>query len=263
VIISHRHRYLFVELPHTASTAISRELQQNYDGQPILRKHAYYHEFLRIASDEEKTFFVFSGIRNPLDEAVSLYFKFKTDHGTFYTKPKHRKDQGGHVTDAHMQRYRFISQTGAGFPEYMIKFHRMPYDNWSSLAHHTFDHIIRFEELQEGFSRVLELLGIEQKRPLPAANVTDNRQQDFLRYCPRQTWKRAVWVFGPFMERWGYEFPHEWGDCAVPLSSRVLYRALAIYRNSRRKYLRSSGLPLVQSIDRALERLSLWRHRSQ
>lgn len=36
VIIRHRHRYLFVELPHIGSTAIPRDLMSLYDGEPIL-----------------------------------------------------------------------------------------------------------------------------------------------------------------------------------------------------------------------------------
>jgi hypothetical protein len=254
MIISHQHRYLFVELPHTASTAISKELRQHYDGQAILRKHAYYHEFLRIASEDERSYFVFSGIRNPLDETVSLYFKFRTDHMAFYTNPKHQKSQGGHVTEAHLEKFRFISQEEGGFFEYLHRFHRLPYDNWSSLAHHKFDYVIRFEQLQQGFARVLELLGIDQKRPLPAINVTDERRQDFYRYYTPDIREQAVWIFGPFMERWGYEFPAEWGDCPIPRSSRILFRTLAVYRNFRRQYLKGSGF------DRILTRLSLSRY---
>ena len=54
MIISHKYKYLFIETPHTGSTAISNELQENYDGQRILHKHAYYFEFARQASEEER-----------------------------------------------------------------------------------------------------------------------------------------------------------------------------------------------------------------
>ena len=75
MIISHQHKYLFVELPRTGTTAVSRELRLMYAGTRILRKHSSYQEFLRKASDEEKKYFVFTCIRNPLDDAVSHYFK--------------------------------------------------------------------------------------------------------------------------------------------------------------------------------------------
>ena len=72
MIISHKYKYLFVELPLTASTAVSKELRENYDGESILYKHATYHEFLKIASPEEKKYFVFSGMCNPLDMELHL-----------------------------------------------------------------------------------------------------------------------------------------------------------------------------------------------
>ena len=40
MVISHKHRYVFVEIPHTGSHAISKELCEFYDGQIIHRKHA-------------------------------------------------------------------------------------------------------------------------------------------------------------------------------------------------------------------------------
>ena len=78
MIISHRHRYLFVEFPHTASTAIRRELLAYYDGSPILHKHATYVDFETTASAMEMEYFAFSGIRNPLDVAVTLYHRSRS-----------------------------------------------------------------------------------------------------------------------------------------------------------------------------------------
>ncbi len=73
MIISHQHRYLFVELPRTGSTAISRELRQNYDGESILVKHATYQISKDGDSGGERVLCLFR-YRNPLDDAVSLYF---------------------------------------------------------------------------------------------------------------------------------------------------------------------------------------------
>ncbi len=57
MIISHKHKYLFVELPRTGSTAIYEELCQHYDGTQILFRHATYDDFLKVASEEEKKYF--------------------------------------------------------------------------------------------------------------------------------------------------------------------------------------------------------------
>jgi hypothetical protein len=95
LIISHQHRYLFVELPRTGSTAIRHELRELYDGTPILHKHSTYDEFRRQASVAELQYFVFSTVRNPLDDAVSRYFKLKTDHNLrFSNRPNIRSIEG-------------------------------------------------------------------------------------------------------------------------------------------------------------------------
>jgi hypothetical protein len=218
MIISHKYRYLFVELPHTASTAMCEELCDKY---------AHYYEFLNAASAEEKAFFVFSGIRNPLDETVSVYFKLKGDHKGAYTNPKYWRSNGGYVSRKDLRRFRFIQRNDADFPTFFRTFYRIPYDNWSRLAHHRFDFVIRFENIQDDFAKVLRLLGIAQVRPLPVVNRTTGKRDDFLAYYTPEIVHQARWVFGPFLDRWGYRLPPEWGDQPIPWSSQVLFRALA------------------------------------
>ena len=57
MIISHKYKYLFIGLPFSASSAISKELNTRYEGQPLLRKHSLFQEFTRIANKEEKEYF--------------------------------------------------------------------------------------------------------------------------------------------------------------------------------------------------------------
>ena len=221
MIISHTHKYLFVEIPHTGTTAISQELCDLYGGKRILRKHAYYQEFLKVASSEEKRYFVFAGVRNPLDEAVTRYFKLKTNHGGIYTDPRRRIWSGGHVTANSLRRYRFVKDNSADFATYFARFHRLPFNNLCSLLPRELGFVLRFENLEEGFAEVLRLLGIEQKRPLPVVNKTGGRGRDFWSYYTPEVRDRAIWVFGPFMRTWGYDFPPEWGDVPIPWFSRA------------------------------------------
>lgn len=223
MIISHKHKYLFVELPHTASTAIRRELCQNYEGVPILYKHARYHEFLAVADAEERTYFTFSGIRNPLDAVVTVYFKLKTNHRD-YANPRKL------ILKNTLKKFHFVESTDADFTTFFKKFYRLPYDNWSSLSHEEFDFVIRFESLQGGFAKALELIGLEQRMPLPGVNKTTGRENGFLSHYTPEIYQQAKRVFGPFMERWGYDFPPEWGDDPIPRSSQALFHILGILR---------------------------------
>jgi hypothetical protein len=240
LIVSHRHRYLFVELPRTGSTAIRQELRDLYDGEPILHKHATYDEFLRVATPDEKTYFVFSGIRNPLDDAVSQYFKLKTDHNERMTNPRRApksKPILNRVVDGYI--FRYLRRTNADFPTYFMRFHLLPYDRWSSLSHDRFDFVIRFESLAYDFAEALRRIGIDPKRDLPQVNPTAARARTWHDYYPPHTRARARRVFGPFMERWGYEFPQEWNVGSTTAPDRAQYKVFSFiaglyWRHGRR-----------------------------
>lgn len=240
MIISHFHRYLFVELPRTGSTAISAELRELYDGKPILHKHATYPEFLKVATEDEKKYFVFSGIRNPLDDAVSRYFKLRTDHKQRFSGPRTgRKRLLNRIIDRRM--FRFLQRTDADFAEYFMRNQLLPYDRWSSLSHDQFDVIIRFEHLAEDFAAALHGIGIEPQRPLPSVNPTASRSRDYRTYYTPRTWRRARRVFGPYMERWGYAFPPEWDITGVTRADRLGYSAFSFVASLYWRYVRPLG----------------------
>jgi len=230
MIISHKYKYLFIQLPHTASTAIGRELCENYEGVRILHKHARYHEFLAIANAEERTYFIFSGIRNPLDGgALTSYFKYKTDRRD-YANPKSL------VTKTALKQFLFVRNTNADFTTFFKRFYRFPYDNVISLFHEKLDFIIRFENLQADFAKALELIGLEQKRPLPVVNKTAAKGDSFSSYYTPEIYQQARRVFGPFMKKWGYDFPPEWGDDPIPWSSQILFYVMGILRKAYWRY---------------------------
>lgn len=235
MIISSKHRYIFIQLPHTASSSIAKELIQNYDGQKILDKHSAYHEFKKIASADEKKYFIFSCIRNPLDVVVTRYFKYKTNHRQEFTNPKAWKMNGGWVPDYQLRRFRYV-QENTDFSVYFNKYYKFTYDNWSSLDHKKFDFVIRFEHLQKDFIQVLHKIGIEPLRPLPLVNKTSDKEKDPFSYFTPETQMQAKAIFGPFMKKWGYDFPVEWGDSSVPWVYRLEYELSGIAKKLYWKY---------------------------
>lgn len=243
MIISHKHKLLFIELPLTGSTAISRELRENYGGENILFKHATYEDFLRTASPQERQYFVFSGIRNPLDKAVSYYFKYRTDHGGQFSERRRHKFKKVFSFLAEQfsrdPRYRFVSEEGATFPEFFKRFYRYPYSDWSVVSHKKFDGIIRFENLQDDFRRSLERAGTSMIRPLPIRNKTAGKDDDFLSYYTPEIIPRAKDVFGPYMKYWEYEFPETWGQNSPSLAAKIKYHAFTYPKIVYWKYLRN------------------------
>lgn len=230
MIISHKYHYLFIELPHTASTAISRELNEHYGGKHILHKHAHYHEFLNIAKPAEKAYFTFAGIRNPLDIIVTSFFKRKTNHQSFYTNPKYWQVNGGHVSNQALKEFHFLIGNDATFREYLFKFYRIPYDSWGSPRPDQFNFVIRYEYLQQDFSYLLTLLNIKQIRPLPIVNKTRQKAEDFWSYYSPDTYEHVQSIFGPYMKIWKYETPASWGNFHVSTFSYVAFKLFEIIR---------------------------------
>jgi hypothetical protein len=233
VIISHTHRYLFVELPRTGSTAVRHELRELYDGVPILHKHSTYDEFRRQASPDQLKYFVFSTVRNPLDDAVSRYFKLRTDHRQRFsdiTQQKNRRALNSFIDD---RMYKYLANSAVDFSTFFLHFYRLPYDTWASLDHKSFDYVMRFERLADDFDKVLRLIGLEPKRMLPARNVTGERTNSFTDYYSARARRRAFHVFGPYMRRWGYEFPSDWG---VPPRSTLDEVGYTVFNGLARLY---------------------------
>lgn len=216
MIISDQHRYLFVELPLTGSTAIAAELTELYEGRSIYYKHANYRKFLTKANAQQKGYFTFIGIRNPMDMAVSHYHKYLANPGGKFDGIEQRRSSKNPIKHywnqrKHQRRFRFVQENKPSFSEFFLRFYDKPYTNWSTLDRERMDGIIRFEHIQEDFAKVLCAIGIEPVRPIPQKNKTKGKDKDFWSfYDTVESRRRAAEIFGPYMKEWGYAFPEEW-----------------------------------------------------
>lgn len=231
MIISHKHKYLFIEVPHTGSTSISEELIANYDGLPILKKHTQYNDFLRQANKDEKNYYIFSGVRNPLDEAVSVFLKIKNNHKGNYTDPGKLRINGGFVTGKKMKIREYVEENDPDFGQYLMRFYKKPFDNMNAAYFHKMDYIIHFERIAEDFSYVIEKnIGLPLKRALPIVNKTEGKESFLDYYGSEEVIKHALDVFGPFMLKWGYQIPSTWDGFDVSTLSILKFRIFEILR---------------------------------
>ncbi len=209
MIYSDKHNYLFIELPRTGSTAISNELQTNYDGISILKKHSTYRDFKKEYKYLGKKPFIFSCIRNPIDRSLSYYIKSK---GGYYDY----KFDADYKPSLYEKYYLLpivskIKQDNLTFFDFIKKFYCISYSDFSIIDHKNFNYIIRFEKLNEDFLEVLRKLNITPKRDLPVKNKTFEKKRDFEYYLTKNKHiKIIVKTFGPFMKRWKYNFPETW-----------------------------------------------------
>ena len=230
MIISHRHRYVFVEMPRTGSRAVADELEQFYDGHEILRKHATYSDFLRQATEDERTYFSFSSVRNPLDVAVTRYAHLRANKDDRFTQPRQISLRNSLASKLERRIYRWIVDHDADFEQFLLRWYLVPYDTWTTLDHRRLGMVMRTERLADDFEEALKRIGIEPVRRLPVVNATPGREGDFVGYYTPKAIKRAGWVFGPYMREWGYEFPPSWGSVRVPWWSGIFMRIVRVPR---------------------------------
>ena len=238
MIISHKYKFVFIGLPFSASSAISKELHLQYEGAPYLRKHSLYHEFEKVATKNEKDYFVFAVLRNPMEIAVTVYEKMRANAKGNFTNPKLFKENGGHITKHHRQRFNFIQDKNASFQEYFTKFFKKPYDNFSSLTLDSCDFIIRYENIASDYLLALEKAGVESPKPLPVANKTAGKKNDLSLYYTDEIKEQAIYVFAPFFEKYGYNFFAKWGEINTQILSSIKFKILGFLRKINQKYFK-------------------------
>lgn len=226
MIISDVHKYVFVQVPHTASTALENLLIEKFDGRRILRKHSYLDELYLFNKSAFRNYYVFGCVRNPLDERISIYQKYKTDHLGLYRGDLQINGgiKGGFVS---RKISRAISHRELSFDDYFRRFVRLQYFSPISIFQNRYDKIMRYETLQDDFNQVLHNLSLRSAR-IPVSNRTAGRAAETEEwYCDAEVRKRAQYLFGPFMAEFGYVFPSSWCPySALPVKARATHRAI-------------------------------------
>ncbi len=203
---------------------MARELVSRYGAVAAGPKHAHRAEALALLGRGVEAYRWIAGVRHPMDEAVSRYSKVASNHRGRYTDPRAFSEHGGSVRRGGRERYEFLHRTQADFSAYFLRFHRqVQVSPWVGDQRRA-DLVIRFEDIQEGFSELLRLVGLDQQRPLPRLNATAGRTADYLGLYGPAIRRRAVTVLGPAMLEWGYRWPEDWGIAAVPRLSLLAYR---------------------------------------
>lgn len=210
MIVSHQHRYLFIEIPLTASSAVHHELCSYYDGAPVLHKHASFPEFRRLMGSEAADYFAFATVRNPLDKAVSHYVKIKDDYGGYYSNPA--AAEALRIDYADLRKHESLREADGSFGDYLKRYQRRAFTESIELSRGQIDFVMRYERLQDDLAAVLEQLGLTRVRPLPVIKRTPGKRREWQSYYDTpEVIAYAKDVFGPFMKRWGYQFPEGWG----------------------------------------------------
>ena len=212
MIISDKYKYVFIQNANTASSATARELCRHYGGRPILWKHAHYKDFLKIASEEQKQYTVLAGVRNPLDVVVTRFHReMNSSYLQIFKALRRNLREGksvkvGNFTRLIMFRTK-LKFTRPTFTRYFMKYWdgrptRLSLD-WDT---ESADRTIRYENLQEEFTKVLTDLGIDQVRRIPNQAPTRGKRRDFMSYYSSDVLNSALQTFTNLLTDLGYPY---------------------------------------------------------
>ena len=136
------------------------------------------------------------------------------------------------------RRFEYIRRHNADFGRFFLRYHWLPYDHLSRLSHADMDFVISVKHVQRDFAKALALVDIEMTRPLPVVIKMSGRSSNYEQYYTPDVIARAKRVYGPFIRRWGYEYPPDWGGDGPSRWDDLMYDALAIPRTTYWRYLR-------------------------
>ncbi len=236
MIISHKFKYLFIGLPFSASSAITKDLHEKYEGIALLKKHSLYHDFIKNASNEEMKYKVFAVLRNPLEMVVTIYEKMKSNANENYTNSELFEENGGHITKKQREKFNYINNHNASFEEYFEKFYYFPYDNYASLTMQYCDYIINYRNIENDYIKVLSKIGIKNPKKLSLANKTKTKKKNVNEYFTEEIQQKALFIFGPFMKKFDFEIPKEWKYNKVPFSAFFLFRIISTIKKYKIKF---------------------------
>ena len=190
-MISHKHKFIFIEVPKTGTRSICSVLENNFSA-VVLRPHlgaSKWHTHLeRYQARFPKkipSYFKFCFVRNPWDKIVSQY---------------------------HFNRHSF-GMNDYTFEEYVHAFKRgkrISWLNYDFLSWMTDDKgnmlmnfVGRFENLQEDFNIVCDKIGVPRQK-LPHRNKT--KRTHYTEYYDDETREIVAEKYAKDIEYFGYKF---------------------------------------------------------
>lgn len=239
-IICREHRLLFLMAPRTGCTAVGSVLLKELGGEWIpaedildgngqflvQKKHSTLKqllEFKLISRQECEELTTFTAVRNPFDSLVSLYFKMHRGYQDELNDPDSWVYKVPGYADGlkATRELTFDQWLNRGFPDLPFYLENRAVNavrrslksllGRESPAEDPFlqgvDFVMKFENLQADFTRVLKSAGVPNPPVIPRINVTGARSEKDYRalYTPKTRRKVEVYKEG-VLRKFGYTF---------------------------------------------------------
>jgi hypothetical protein len=167
---------VFVGIPFSASSAITKELIENYEGEFILSKHTNIPTLINELEININKYFVFGVYRSPIEILKSRYNKLRNNPCNRFSDKKYLRKNGGFVSEKAQRLSKLIREKNLTFIEYFeINFKILPYNNEFTLNAPFLNYIIDFNNLKIDFTNALKQIGLKNESFLNKLNKTEKR----------------------------------------------------------------------------------------
>ena len=100
--------------------------------------------------------------------------------------------------------------------------------------------ITEYENITEDYKTALTKSGIENPKDLPIANKTVGKKKELSEYYTKDVQSLSLFIFGPYLKKYSYQFPKDWTHTKIPSSSKFLFYIGGIIRKWKWKLKKHS-----------------------
>lgn len=220
------HKLLFIQAPRTGSSAVGKVLREQLGGEWLPRRPILDHNGMKVMSHQHNTLkqlvdhdllkvkeirnlIIFTTVRNPYDSVVSLYVK------NAKRLPRQLSNSSSWIYRTTNRRRSIEFAQGHSFRRWVLW--RYGERAWRNLLRREAgslfgryvrgtNALLRFESLQDDFSKILEMAGIKEEIQIPRYNVTTKKATNYQKYYDTISKSIVYYRFRGDIQKYGYGF---------------------------------------------------------
>ncbi len=196
MIISHRHRFVYVQVPQTGSTALGDWMIEHLDGLDVLRKHTTLAEARRVLGVHIEGYLVVASVRDSIDQFVSSFYKIVRDREAEGVEPGRSASRAARTS--------WASSGAPTLDDYVTTFvRRVHAPAWVACIRRA-DLVIRYEQFDADVGEMARRLGVTDVPPVPVMNTTPRPDHNAAELLTPQNLARLRRYHRPFRSEFHY-----------------------------------------------------------
>lgn len=234
-VLSEKNSFIYFQNPRTGSTMLEEVLKKELEGrffpeprdhkEKMVFKHITYHDLISKGFAEKKfldSLLKFTTVRNPYIKVVSAWLggkKFYLDHKGTQTRVENILAKECDDLEVYIKSlllpmiYLPIRlRLAKALPSFVFVFPAVCYRLVRQLRKKRFitpemDLILKIEEIEIDFQKVLRRLSISDDLELPVINRTESIRKPYGEYHTRWSRRFTRIMYGDIIHKFGYSFP--------------------------------------------------------